>query len=70
MQKVLRAYKEGLGLNTPKDWIVQVCMLIDFTALSHCQDAAEPMKGPLLSGSMSKPQSQSCMSNQLDVQLF
>lgn len=45
-------------------------MLIDFTVLSHCQDAAEPVKGPALSGSVSKPQPQSCMSNQLDVQLF
>lgn len=57
-------------MNPLEIWIVHVCTLIDFTARSHCQEAAEPVKGPLLPASMTKPQPQSCMSGQLDVQLF
>jgi len=48
-------------------WMVQVCKLIYFTALSHCQDEAEPVKEILWPDCQSKSQPQFCTSYRLDA---
>lgn len=46
------------------------CILIDSRARCPCQEAAEPVRGPLLPASPTEPQPQPCMSGQLAAQLF